>query len=130
MKINRQWIWGMAVLLLVFGVVLRLSVESSVASTSATTVVFAVEKLSCGACSDTIRAELSKLDGIAEVTVDVGRGLSRVRFDPRRIDASSIAEVITAAGYPARQLTGDLASVPATSGSTGCNGGCCAGRTR
>jgi len=129
MKMNRQWLGGIAVLVVGFAMMLWLPVENSATSKSMVIARFAVERLSCGACSETIRDALLQIDGVAEVQVDVGRGVSQVRFDPRRTNAGQLAAAITAAGYPARALQGDGLPVrDSQGGSGGCAGGCCSGR--
>lgn len=63
-----------------------------------------VSRLTCGSCIETIRDEVSALAGTQAVTTDLARARSFVEFDPERVDAQRIAEVISAAGYPATVL--------------------------
>lgn len=129
MKLSRQWIGAIAVLVIASAVMMRFSVENGTAKTPLQTALFAVERLTCGACSDTIRDELFRVDGVDDVQVDVGRGLSRVRFDPSSTNPAQLAAAITAAGYPARPVAeADLPAGNSQVSSGGCSGGCCSGR--
>lgn len=63
---------------------------------------YQIEKMTCGSCVGKIEKALSDLDGIASVEVNLTSNRGRIIFDPERIDSKSIAQMITAAGYPAR----------------------------
>ncbi|HHO54390.1 MAG TPA: copper chaperone [Deltaproteobacteria bacterium] len=65
------------------------------------TATFAVEGMSCGSCSITVRAAVDRLDGIASVEVDVDGGAATVTFDGGRVTAEQIARAITSSGYTA-----------------------------
>ena len=85
-----------------------------------------VSRLSCGSCLATIEGELRKFDGMLGMRADLARGLVTVShteaFTPEKI-----AEVVTAAGYPAKlvDVADSAASVPATGavGGSGCGSG-------
>ncbi len=67
-----------------------------------------VKKMTCGSCVATITEAVEKIDGVRSVDVSVTTGRSQITFDPGKTDSANIAQVITAAGYPAsvlRQLT-------------------------
>jgi copper chaperone CopZ len=84
-----------------------------------------VARLSCSSCLATIEGELRKFDGMLAMRSDLSRGLVTVShtgaFTPEKI-----AEVVTAAGYPARLVADSGVNVPATgaSGGSGCGSGC------
>ena len=63
------------------------------------TATFAVEGMTCGSCSVTVRAAVGKLDGIASVDVGVGSGAATVTFDGNKVTAAQIAKAITGSGY-------------------------------
>lgn len=62
---------------------------------------YQLEKLSCGSCVSNIENALSSLDGIGSVEVNLTSNRGRVIYDPSEVDSKSIADTITAAGYPA-----------------------------
>lgn len=83
-----------------------------------------VSRLSCGSCLATIEGELRKFNGMLSMRADLSRGLVTVRhtevFAPAKI-----AEVITAAGYPAELVADSGTKVPITGalGGSGCGSG-------
>ncbi|MEN8135309.1 MAG: heavy metal-associated domain-containing protein [Thermodesulfobacteriota bacterium] len=85
-----------------------------------------VSRLSCGSCLATIEGELRKFDGMLGMRADLSQGLVTVShtevFAPEKI-----AEVVTAAGYPAKlvEVADAGARVPAAgaSGGYGCGSG-------
>lgn len=96
-----------------------------------------VGNLTCSACVGRIEQALNKLDGIGEVSVDLAGGTAQVGYDAARVAPETIAETISAAGYPATLAS--AGAVPATkmNGANGacpgckpvvkkgCGGGCC-----
>lgn len=60
-----------------------------------------VEKMTCGSCVATIRSALEDLGGVEQVDIFVTTGRSQVLYNPDKLDAKTIAETITASGYPA-----------------------------
>lgn len=71
---------------------------------------FSVRNLSCGSCVRNIQGALAGVKGVGTVEVSVTTGRARVEYAPASIDASRIAERISAAGYPAA-LNRDLSVV-------------------
>ena len=61
-----------------------------------------VANLSCGSCVENIKQALAGVDGIGTVDVSVTSGRGQVTYDPTRIQAEEIAQVVTKAGYPAK----------------------------
>lgn len=92
-------------------------------------VEYLVPKITCGACSQTIRAELEKLAGVSAVEVDVPQTLVKVSFNEKVTDAAEIAFALNRAGYPGSivALNGKVApgADPATKKAGGCGGNCC-----
>lgn len=62
---------------------------------------FSVKNMTCASCVGTINAALGQLDGIEKVDIVVTTGRSQVLYDPRQLDAETIARTITASGFPA-----------------------------
>jgi len=62
---------------------------------------FAIEGMSCDACVRGVTSVLNKLDGVAVERVSMGS--AEVSFEPAKTSPSDIADVLTDAGYPARQ---------------------------
>lgn len=62
---------------------------------------FRVQNMTCGSCVKNIQKALADVGGVEEVEVSVTAGRAKVQYDPVRTDASSIAEHIEKAGYPA-----------------------------
>ncbi len=106
-------------------------------SAKASVVELQVGNLTCSACVGRIEQALNKLDGIGEVSVDLAGGTAQVGYDAARVAPETIAETISAAGYPATLAS--AGAVPATkmNGANGacpgckpvvkkgCGGGCC-----
>lgn len=61
---------------------------------------FRVQNMTCGSCVKNIQKALADVRGVGEVEVSVTSGRAKVQYDPARIEASSIADRITEAGYP------------------------------
>lgn len=57
-----------------------------------------VTGMSCGHCANAVRAELSKLPGIAQVDVDVNAGTAKITANPVPGDGA-IRAAIEEAGY-------------------------------
>lgn len=70
-------------------------------ASEASLAVFNVDKMTCGSCVSNIQRALKELDGVGAVEVSVTAGRSQVEYDRQRVEAETIAGVITAAGYPA-----------------------------
>lgn len=60
-----------------------------------------VGNLSCGSCVANIQKALAGTRGIGEVEVSVTLGRAKVQFEPGRMSAEAVAELVTKAGYPA-----------------------------
>jgi len=63
---------------------------------------YRLQNLSCGSCVGKIEAALASVDGVGRVDIDLTSNRGRILFDPARIDSQSIADTISAAGYPAQ----------------------------
>lgn len=88
---------------------------------------YLVPRITCGACVQTITAELEKFAGVSKVEVDVATTTVKISFDEKRTDAGEIALYLNQIGYPGRiiALNGMMAPGAASIAkkSSGC--GCC-----
>jgi copper chaperone CopZ len=63
---------------------------------------YQIEKMTCGSCTGNIETALVGLSGVGSVDINLTSNRGRVIYDPNKLDSQSIAEAITAAGYPAK----------------------------
>ncbi|NOZ08507.1 MAG: copper ion binding protein [FCB group bacterium] len=61
----------------------------------------------CGSCQARIESNLSKIDGIVEVKVDIDRKMGHVVYDPEKLTVKSIENVIASIGYQANDIPAD-----------------------
>ncbi len=61
---------------------------------------FEIEGMSCGACVKGVTSVLSRMEGVVPKHVEVGS--AEVSFEDSQTSSTTIAEALTAAGYPAR----------------------------
>ena len=71
------------------------------AVTSAKTVSFTVEGMTCASCSVAVRMALKKLDGVKEAKVSVADGLAVVDYEPARVTPQQMVETVDRLGYRA-----------------------------
>lgn len=62
---------------------------------------FTVAKMTCGSCASKINAALAQLPGVGEVRVNVGGGTATVAYAENKVSTETLANTITAAGFPA-----------------------------
>ncbi len=60
-----------------------------------------VSGMTCGNCVKHVTKALSKVPGVADPRVDLGRGMAELEYDPSLTNPQSIAEAVAKAGYPA-----------------------------
>ena len=75
--------------------------------TQAVTSTFDVGGMTCGGCESHVRQTVGALPGVRTVLIEPDSGRATVTFDPELTGTTAVADAITAAGYPARELTGD-----------------------
>jgi mercuric ion binding protein len=61
---------------------------------------YTVEEIHCGACEMAIRKALTRIDGVKDVEADAATNRVMVVFDDTQVDPGTVAERLTAAGYP------------------------------
>jgi copper chaperone CopZ len=81
--------------------------------------VLQVSNLSCGACLKTIETELRKNKGMLGMNSDLATGLITVKHTAE-LTPERLAELVTAAGYPAKVASAGTAANQA--GTPGCRG--------
>ena len=116
--------------LVIAGLLMTLATMFVVASESpAGRAEYLVPRITCGACAQTITAELEKLTGVSRVEVDVAATTVKVAFDEKSTDAGEIALSLNKAGYPGSivALNGKVApgAQPNVKKAGGCGGNCC-----
>jgi Cu+-exporting ATPase len=62
---------------------------------------FPIEGMTCTSCASRITRVVRKLDGVEQVTVDLGSDACAVAFDPARSSLVVIAAAVRQAGYEA-----------------------------
>jgi copper chaperone len=63
-----------------------------------TTTAITVSGMTCGHCAESVRSELSKLDGVTAVDVDLATGKVEIA-STAPIDDASVAAAVDEAGY-------------------------------
>ena len=121
---NKKNIFSMTIA----GLLIALAAMFVVASESpAGRVEYLVPRITCGACVQTITAEMEKFAGVSKVEVDVATTTVKISFEEKTTDAGEIALYLNQIGYPGRiiALNGMMApgDTPVTKKSGGC--GCC-----
>lgn len=116
--------------LVIAGLLMTLAAMFVVASESPSgRVEYLVPRITCGACAQTITAELEKLAGVSKVEVDVATTTVKVAYDEKSTDAGEIALALNGAGYPGSivALNGKVApgAKPNARKTGGCGGKCC-----
>ncbi|MDF1552620.1 MAG: heavy metal-associated domain-containing protein [Deferrisomatales bacterium] len=105
--------------------VIEAGVGTDAGTGTAAELTLAVSGMTCGSCEGRIRDALEARPGVRQVAVDLGSRTVRVVYDPAKEDPKALAEVVTAAGYPARYLPPGTALPTAPRSGGGCGGGCC-----
>jgi copper chaperone len=63
-----------------------------------TTTTYSVSGMTCGHCVSAVTEELSKLDGVTEVQVDLAAGTATVTSD-QPLDDEAVRNAVDEAGY-------------------------------
>ena len=79
------------------------------------TIVFAVEGMSCAACSARVDKSLRRVDGVVDVSVSLPMNTARVTFDEVRTDADALKDAVARIGFTLKDMdtTGDQLSADA-----------------
>ncbi len=63
------------------------------------TVKLSVEGMSCEGCEQTIKEEVGKIEGVADVKASHVEKFATISFDTTKTTVSAVSDAITAAGY-------------------------------
>ena len=58
-----------------------------------------VDGMTCSGCVRSVTNALSKVPGVADVSVSLDDRLARVKFDPARVNPAAIRQAVIDAGY-------------------------------
>ncbi len=64
---------------------------------------FAIEGMSCAACSLGVEAQWGEVDGVLDAKVNLADGMGVVKYNPDKTDATTIAKASTV--YPAKIIS-------------------------
>lgn len=64
------------------------------------TVTLSIPAMNCAACPITVKAALTKLDGIASVSSDLRKRQTTVTFDDAKLTTARITQATKDAGFP------------------------------
>lgn len=64
------------------------------------TVTLSIPAMNCAACPVTVKAALTKLDGIASVSSDLKKRQTTVTFDDAKLTTARIMQATKDAGFP------------------------------
>jgi copper chaperone CopZ len=81
-------------------------------ATSASKIEVTISGMTCTGCEQTIKTNVTKLEGVSDVKADFKSGKAIVDFDPNLTDTSKIRSAITKSGY---KVTGFNQAMPAES---------------
>ncbi len=76
----------------------------STSTATSRTAAFAIEGMTCAACSTRIEKGLAKVDGILSATVNLALERADVRLDPTRISNDDVVQAVRDAGYDAKLI--------------------------
>ena len=76
-----------------------------------TTVTFRTEPFTCPSCIKKIEGAVSRIEGVAEVSVLVNSSKVKVTLDESAVTAEAVARTITDLGYPVTAISGGRPAV-------------------
>ncbi len=68
------------------------------------TQAFVVENMTCATCPITVRAAMSRVDGVERIEVDFETKTAVATYDPAIASAQDIADASTSVGFPAKLI--------------------------
>jgi len=60
---------------------------------------FKIDGMSCGDCSDKVKAALKSVEGVVLAAVDYQTGAVEIAFDEKKTDVKKLEEALAATGY-------------------------------
>lgn len=80
--------------------------EASIqASSELSTATFSVTNMTCATCPATVKAAMSRVNGVRSVEVDFDSAAATVEFDATLTSPEQIAQASTAVGFPATPVS-------------------------
>lgn len=61
---------------------------------------FIVANMKCNGCANIIKTELSRVDGVSEIYIDLSKSEVTVNYDPSKTNTKDIARTLGVIGYP------------------------------
>lgn len=61
---------------------------------------FIVANMKCNGCANIIKTELSRVDGISEIYIDLSKSEVIVNYSPDKLTPKDIAKTLGTIGYP------------------------------
>lgn len=74
-------------------------------ATSKQNIDLSIQGMTCANCVNRIQKNVSKLNGVKEVTVNLATEQASVQIDPDQIDSADVIRLIEQIGYKAKQIT-------------------------
>ena len=71
----------------------------AVQKTDGTKASFKLDGMTCGSCSDKVKASLKGLEGVILAAVDYQTGAVEVAYDEKKLDVAKLEEALTSTGY-------------------------------
>jgi len=68
---------------------------------------YAIENMTCAACPITVKKAMSRIDGVARVSVDFAAKTATAFFDPAKATDNDLAKASTDVGFPATLISQD-----------------------
>jgi len=62
--------------------------------------VLNVQNMTCSMCGVTVKKALQKLPGVEDITIDYGMKTATVKYDPAKVELTSMVKATTDAGFP------------------------------
>jgi Cu+-exporting ATPase len=81
-------------------------------STSSLQTAFAIEGMTCAACSARIEKNLKHLDGVLSASVNLALERADVRLDPARVSNDDVVQAVRDAGYDAKLIDASKPTEP------------------
>ena len=79
-----------------------MAVDETLAPSELATATFPIEGMTCASCANRVQRALSKVEGVADATVNLATEQATVRYVPAQVGRDDLFATVAAAGYQAR----------------------------
>lgn len=79
--------------------------KKSVENLTASGIEISIKGMTCTGCEQSIKANISKLEGVKSVKASFVAGKALVEYIPSLVDTSKMREAVTGAGYAVNEFT-------------------------